>query len=1283
MFVFIFHAVCSFSYCQKVLFDGRHGETAGNADWIVDADTSLQYWDTYTCAPGYYNHSAQQIPTPPQSGITLATPETYWDGGISAWAMDLVHDSLDPGRNRTWEIEQYPWDAPPFTFGDAGNPQDLSNYDVLILCEPNVAFTPGEITAILDFVWNGGGLFMVADHETSDRNCSGGGVYLEDSPYILNLLMGCNVNFSPTLPYFDPLDTNNDYGVFGIWFHENGNDDSGDLDNKEFDWFDEAVNDNVETDPSDPIINGPFGNGSGGLGFFGSTQMTICNDSVRGNPTVKAHVWRNGQSHNPNGIGVSDRVTFASASYGAGRVVAIGDSSPADDNTGEGTLYPGWDLASGGVNNDIIHLNATEWIANPVPDTDPPVIETGPTATPSDCSALISWTTDENATSTVYWGLTAGLGSETTVAGYTKNHSVTVGGLTPDTTYFYKVSSLDLSGNGPAQSTVVSFTTISLIPVNITAGPSVSNLQSSSADIAWTTDKAGDSTVYYGITAGMGSSRNNAALVSSHMISLTSLLPENLYYYQVETTDSCGQVVQSAQDTFTTPAVPPQTDISGWTIYQYDSSQSFTFDPGTVIPSNGYLVLARNSTQGDFELEWGTLPPGVIFVNSGESCPMINGAESFELKDDVGTTIDGPTISMASGNSIQRNNPGDDSGTAGSWTVDSLTSATPGSGAGTLSGAGVVINEASDASDYPKEFIELFYDAGGAPDTDPPVILTGPDSAPGDCTAYITWTTDENSDSVVEYGLTDPPSIPVNDATLVTSHSINLTGLSTGTMYYFKASSTDASSNGPAWSSTGAFTTTSSSPVLSNIGSSSVTVDSVLISWNTNESSSRTVDYGETTGYGSTSGSGTGTTHSVQLSGLTPDTLYHYRVRSTDDCGLETVSGDYTFSTLPPDTSSPAAVTDLTAEVISPDTVRLAWTAPGDDGTDGTAALYIVRLSAGEMIMEFDTASDVSGEPSPSAAGTPESFDIPGLSFDTTYIFALKTEDEVPNLSSVSNTARATTGPSGGGTAAEHVVISEVQTRGAADHNDEFIEIYNPTSTSVDISGWSLQYKSDTGTTYTVIPLSPVSIPSGGYWLVARASSYTGSVTPDQTQSVFLMGASGGHVFLANTTSQLGSCTSASIVDKVAWGSGNCPETAVITAHGAGESLERKPGMSLPTCGNGQDTDDNSADFDILITPDPQNSNYSESPCGSLGNVGITLFMNGNTLTWTESYGATGYKIRRSISPDFMTTNPVPDDTNLLVQTSGNTADDLDDPLAGQCFFYFVNAVNATDESEY
>jgi len=65
------------------------------------------------------------------------------------------------------------------------------------------------------------------------------------------------------------------------------------------------------------------------------------------------------------------------------------------------------------------------------------------------------------------------------------------------------------------------------------------------------------------------------------------------------------------------------------------------------------------------------------------------------------------------------------------------------------------------------------------------------------------------------------------------------------------------------------------------------------------------------------------------------------------------------------------------------------------------------------------------------------------------------------------------------------------------------------------------------------------------------------------------MGAAGGHAFLVDTNSNLTSCTDASIVDKIGYGSGDCPEATTAAAHGAGFSLERLPGSTDPLCGNG------------------------------------------------------------------------------------------------------------------
>jgi subtilisin family serine protease len=87
-------------------------------------------------------------------------------------------------------------------------------------------------------------------------------------------------------------------------------------------------------------------------------------------------------------------------------------------------------------------------------------------------------------------------------------------------------------------------------------------------------------------------------------------------------------------------------------------------------------------------------------------------------------------------------------------------------------------------------------------------------------------------------------------------------------------------------------------PVISNVLASSITGTGAVITWTTDESSSSSVDYGLTTSYGSTTtGTGGVTSHSVTLSGLSNNTVYHYRVNSTDASNNTATSVDHSFQT--------------------------------------------------------------------------------------------------------------------------------------------------------------------------------------------------------------------------------------------------------------------------------------------------------------------------------------------------------------------------------------------------
>jgi lamin tail-like protein/flagellar hook capping protein FlgD len=130
-----------------------------------------------------------------------------------------------------------------------------------------------------------------------------------------------------------------------------------------------------------------------------------------------------------------------------------------------------------------------------------------------------------------------------------------------------------------------------------------------------------------------------------------------------------------------------------------------------------------------------------------------------------------------------------------------------------------------------------------------------------------------------------------------------------------------------------------------------------------------------------------------------PNGSSNFAWRSLTLCASNGASGDVV---------APAAVIDLAAVPGAfPGEIRLTWTAPGDDGGTGTATAYIMRVAHSAITGgTFDAVADIDrwiGEPLPAAGGTPETLFVFGLDPDSTWFFALKTQDEVPNTSAVSN----------------------------------------------------------------------------------------------------------------------------------------------------------------------------------------------------------------------------------------------------------------------------------------
>ena len=291
-----------FAYCltnvtniqaASFLFDATHAETAGNADWVIDSDSG-----------------PPRFPTPDQSTVTGSTPEDYWRGGISSWGIELVQ--------RGHHVETLPANA-AITFLNASNVQDLSHYQVFVVDEPNRVFSAAEKTAILNFVQAGGGLFMVADHEGSDRNGDG-----KDALTVWNELFSSNsVQIAP----------------FGITFNVNNI---------------SPNNESVDSAATNPITHGAAGTVTQFVYVEGSS-LTI--DTTK-NASVRGAVWASSSHTNSN-------VMVAYGTFGAGKFVAIGDSSPIDDGTGSSgnTLFDGWNDGNG--DDGQLVINASLWLATP------------------------------------------------------------------------------------------------------------------------------------------------------------------------------------------------------------------------------------------------------------------------------------------------------------------------------------------------------------------------------------------------------------------------------------------------------------------------------------------------------------------------------------------------------------------------------------------------------------------------------------------------------------------------------------------------------------------------------------------------------------------------------------------------------------------------------------------------------------------------------------------------------------------------------------------------------
>ena len=189
------------------------------------------------------------------------------------------------------------------------------------------------------------------------------------------------------------------------------------------------------------------------------------------------------------------------------------------------------------------------------PDTTKPNLSSV-TATPGATTATIMWTTNENATSEVLYGLTSSYGSSTSNSTLLTSHSMMLSGLMPSTLYHFMVKSADGAGT-VATSSDLTFTTTASAD---TTAPGISNIvvsgvSTTSATVTWSTSESATGKVYFGTVnpVVIGSGSNVATILgSSHSAPLTGLTASTTYYYAIEVKDAANNTATTSTQSFVT-----------------------------------------------------------------------------------------------------------------------------------------------------------------------------------------------------------------------------------------------------------------------------------------------------------------------------------------------------------------------------------------------------------------------------------------------------------------------------------------------------------------------------------------------------------------------------------------------------------------------------------------------------------------------------------------------------------------------------------------------------------